>query len=55
MSGRRTLYLDTGPIDMLPGDIVVQLGNYHQWGNPTAASRMAFVMIGGTFDPPSAP
>ena len=51
MSGRRTLILDDGPLEMSTGDIVVQLGNYHQWANDEHASVMAFVMIGGSFAP----
>ena len=46
MRGRRTLLLDDSRIDMRAGDIVVQLGNYHQWANDDHASVMAFVMIG---------
>ena len=35
---------------MTPGDIVVQLGNFHAWNNDTDNSRMAFVMIGAGFE-----
>ena len=34
---------------MRPGDVVVQLGNWHSWTNPRTASRMAFVMMGARF------
>jgi hypothetical protein len=35
---------------MRPGDVVVQVGNWHGWANPGPGSRMAFVMIGGRFE-----
>ena len=35
---------------MRPGDVVVQLGNWHGWTNPRQGSSMAFVMMGATFD-----
>jgi hypothetical protein len=44
------LLLDSGEIVMRPGDVVVQLGNWHGWTNPRADSLMAFVMMGATFD-----
>ena len=47
MEGLRTLRLDDGDHPMLPGDTVVQLGNWHGWTNPDAPSLMAFVMMGG--------
>ena len=46
LEGRRTLLLDNGSYDLLPGDVVVQLGNWHGWTNPHAGSLMAFVMMG---------
>ncbi|MDA0239996.1 MAG: cupin domain-containing protein [Proteobacteria bacterium] len=49
VSGERTLVLDSGELVMRPGDIVVQVGNFHAWDNNRDHSRMAFVMIGGTF------
>jgi hypothetical protein len=50
LEGERLLILDDRELLMRPGDVVVQLGNWHGWGNPTSASRMAFVMLGATFD-----
>jgi hypothetical protein len=35
---------------MKPGDVVVQLGNWHGWTNPRSASLMAFVMMGGKLE-----
>jgi len=50
LEGERQLWLDDRTLLMRPGDVVVQVGNWHGWGNPTAPSRMAFVMMGGTFE-----
>lgn len=46
MEGRRTLILDDGEHELRPGDVVVQLGNWHGWTNPDAPSLMAFIMMG---------
>jgi hypothetical protein len=46
MDGLRTLILGDDRIALEPGDVVVQLGNWHGWTNPDGASRMAFVMMG---------
>jgi mannose-6-phosphate isomerase-like protein (cupin superfamily) len=50
LSGERVLVLDSGEIVMKPGDVVVQLGNWHGWTNPASPSLMAFVMMGAKFD-----
>jgi hypothetical protein len=50
LEGERVLLLDIGELVMKPGDVVVQLGNWHGWTNPRIGSRMAFVMMGATFD-----
>lgn len=50
LAGERTLRLDDGEYVMRPGDVVVQLGNWHGWTNPRAGSLMAFVMMGATLD-----
>jgi hypothetical protein len=44
------LVLDSGEIVMKPGDVVVQLGNWHGWTNPCTGSLMAFVMMGAKFE-----
>ena len=44
------LLLDRGEHVMKPGDVVVQLGNWHGWSNPREGSLMAFVMMGGRED-----
>jgi mannose-6-phosphate isomerase-like protein (cupin superfamily) len=50
LEGKRTLILDDGRYDLNPGDVVVQLGNWHGWTNPHEGSLMAFVMMGAKFD-----
>jgi len=50
LAGERVLLLDSGAITLRPGDVVVQLGNWHGWTNPRAGSLMAFVMTGARFD-----
>ena len=47
LEGERVLLLDDGERVMKPGDVVVQLGNWHGWTNPRSGSLMAFVMMGG--------
>ena len=47
LDGERTLILDDGQRAMQPGDVVVQLGNWHGWANPVEGSLMAFIMMGG--------
>ena len=49
MEGERTLILDDRELLMRPGDVVVQLGNWHGWRAATDC-RMAFVMIGASYD-----
>ena len=46
LSGCRTLLLDEGSYPLTPGDVVVQLANWHGWTNPDGGSLMAFVMMG---------
>jgi len=47
LEGERVLLMDDGARVLKPGDVVVQLGNWHGWTNPTSGSLMAFVMLGG--------
>ena len=49
LEGERVLVLDRGEHVMKPGDVVVQLGNWHGWQNPREGSLMAFVMMGATY------
>jgi quercetin dioxygenase-like cupin family protein len=46
LEGERTLILDDGERVMKPGDVVVQLANWHGWTNPREPSLMAFIMMG---------
>lgn len=50
LEGERVLRLDDGERVMGPGDVVVQLGNWHGWSNPRVGSVMAFVMMAGGFE-----
>ena len=46
LEGERVLLLDDGEHVMRPGDVVVQLANWHGWTNPRGESLMAFIMMG---------
>lgn len=46
LEGERVCLLDDGEYVMKPGDVIVQLGNWHGWTNPREGSLMAFVMMG---------
>jgi mannose-6-phosphate isomerase-like protein (cupin superfamily) len=48
LSGERGLILDDCELTMKPGDIVIQVGAWHQWTMPKGAV-MAFDMIGARF------
>jgi hypothetical protein len=50
LEGERVLLLDSGELVMKPGDVVVQVGNWHGWTSPREGSLMAFVMMGATFE-----
>jgi hypothetical protein len=50
LEGERVLLMDDGERVLMPGDVVVQLGNGHGWTNPRSGSLMAFVMMGATFE-----
>lgn len=50
LEGERVMLLDDGEYVMKPGDVVIQLGNWHGWTNPRQGSLMAFVMMGAKFD-----
>jgi mannose-6-phosphate isomerase-like protein (cupin superfamily) len=54
LSGERELVLDDGTLLMKAGDIVCQIGAWHQWASPREECLMAFDMIGTRFvDGPS--
>ena len=48
LAGERELILDDATVVMKPGDIVVQVGAWHQWSNPKG-SLMAFDMFAARF------
>ena len=48
LSGERGLILDDRELTMRPGDVVIQVGAWHQWTMPKGAT-MAFSMIGARF------
>ena len=50
MEGERTLILEDSEVHLRKGDVVIELGNYHAWGNPKSDSVMGYVMIGGSYD-----
>ena len=45
LSGERVLVLDTQTLVMKPGDVVVQLGNWHLWSSERSDVAMAFVIV----------
>lgn len=49
LSGERTLVLDDCELEMVPGDIVVQVGAWHLWDSARIGCLMAFDMIGAEF------
>ena len=50
LEGERVMLLDDGEHVMKPGDVCVQLGNWHVWCYPREGSLMAFVMMGAKFE-----
>jgi uncharacterized cupin superfamily protein len=49
LDGERILGLDDGEVNWQPGDIVVQVGAWHQWGSPREAGRVTYDMIAARF------
>jgi uncharacterized cupin superfamily protein len=50
LTGERELILDDRTLLMEPGDIVVQVGAWHQWSSPRLGCQMAFDMIAARFE-----
>jgi uncharacterized cupin superfamily protein len=50
MEGERRLVLDDAQVDWSPGDVVVQVGAYHQWSSPQRGGIVAYDMIAARFD-----
>jgi uncharacterized cupin superfamily protein len=49
LAGERQLILDDCTLTMKPGDIVVQVGAWHQWSNAKEGALMAFDMFAARF------
>lgn len=49
LAGERVLVLDGVELPMKPGDIVIQVGAFHQWASPRQMGLMAFDMIAAQF------
>lgn len=49
ITGERELILDDCKLVMRPGDIVIQVGAWHQWSSPREGALMAFDMIAARF------
>jgi uncharacterized cupin superfamily protein len=50
IDGQRTLVLDSGEVEWEPGDIVIDVGAWHQWlSKAEGPSRIAFDMIAARF------
>src|SRR5688500_12859056 len=49
IDGERQLILDDVTVTMKPGDIVVQVGAWHQWASPAEGSLMLFDMFAARF------
>ena len=49
LAGERTLVLDDGEISWRPGDIVVQVGAWHQWTSPHQGGTVLYDMIAAHF------
>jgi uncharacterized cupin superfamily protein len=49
LAGERELILDDCTLMMRPGDIVVQVGAWHQWSNAKEGALMAFDMFAARF------
>lgn len=47
--GERVCRLDNAEVSIRPGDIIVQVGAYHQWTSPREGGIMMFDMIAATF------
>ncbi len=49
LHGERVLGLDDGEVTIRPGDIVVQVGAWHQWSRPKQGSTMLYDMFAAQF------
>ncbi|MCC6534394.1 MAG: hypothetical protein IT531_17720 [Burkholderiales bacterium] len=49
LHGERMLILDDGEASIRPGDVVIQVGAWHQWSSPREGGIMLFDMIAAHF------
>jgi len=49
LEGERNLVLDDGEVTIRPGDVVIQVGAWHQWSRPRGQSTMLYDMIAAQF------
>jgi hypothetical protein len=49
LNGQRRLILDDCEIDWKPGDVVIQVGAYHQWSSPDQGGDVMYDMIASPF------
>ena len=49
IEGERNLRLSDCEVNWQPGDVVIQVGAYHQWASPNQAGLVAFDMIAARF------
>lgn len=49
LDGQRRLILDDCEIDWKPGDVVIQVGAYHQWSSPDQGGNVMYDMIASPF------
>jgi uncharacterized cupin superfamily protein len=49
LEGERNLILDDARVTWRPGDVVIQVGAWHQWSSPTQRGRVLYDMIAAHF------
>lgn len=49
LDGQRRLILDDCEVDWKPGDVVIQVGAYHQWSSPDEGGNVMYDMIASPF------
>ena len=50
LEGEVVLVTDAGEHVLTPGDVVIQVGSWHQWSDRNFGSQMAFVMMAAPLD-----
>jgi hypothetical protein len=49
LEGERNLVLDDGRVSWRPGDVVIQVGAWHQWSSPVQGGSVLYDMIAAHF------